>query len=88
MPPYLHGHSQQSFPLTGFMIAKLLAHKCCALFVTELGVCGVSINQPLKLPDPELMHSCGGGYKRIYIILKRTKQYYLVLVQSYCVTNA
>lgn len=57
MPPYLHGHSQQSFLLTGFVIAKLLAHKCCALFVTELGVCGVSINQPLKLPDPELMHS-------------------------------
>lgn len=36
----------------------------------------------LKLLDPELMNLCGGGYDRIYIILKGTEQYSLILVQK------
>lgn len=56
-------------------------------FVTALGVPGVNVNC-LKLPDSKRIHLCDGGYKGIYIILKRTKQYYLFLVGSYCATNA
>lgn len=83
MPPYLQG-----FLLTGFVVGELWASKCCALLLMHLVCVTLVYIVPLKLPEPQLMNLWVGGYIRIYIILKRTKQYYHILIQSYCATNA